>query len=171
MLTVFAKYILAAAAIIGPGTDQPFPRLEAQRADGVLEMITFVAIIDPPVECPPQFSPAPPCTPSPGGFREVKIRQICVPAGVYSLTMRLGLAPLDPDVPAFRGSVWWSAMGGDSLLVMDLEARRDAWVNLGATHVFESPGACYRLTTSAVGRATVNPDRRVTYLAIHRIGD
>ena len=163
LITILAKWFFTATAFLNPGTDAQWPGMLAERNDGVQEVLMTSVVSGTPC-------PAPGCTP-------VRLRWFCMPPGVYSLVARVGLAPLE-DAEDFTGSLWLRGGGtgpeSGSLLIMDLKPRPGAWTNDGAAHVFvaSAPGmACYQLLYNASSRVAINPDRRVTYLAIHRIAE
>ncbi len=178
MTPILAKWIFTFAATLTPGTDAQWPAMQAERIDGVQEitMVTMLSVL--PIPCPGDFGPAPACLPTLPSALPVRVRYFCVPPGVYSLVARVGLAPTEPGAEDFRGALWLKGGGtgpdDGALLVAEMAGKADAWTTHGAAHVLiaSAPGmACYQLLYSGTGRATVNPDRRVSYLAIVKLAD
>lgn len=158
---IIAKWIFTAAVTLQPGVDVQLPQAMPVRAEGVLELVTMVAMAPPPDNCAPNCPPPPP-----------KLRHFCIPAGAYSVTARIGLQPLEGGATGAEGRLWIRAQGaGEELLLATFFAAPGAWTADGGTGVLLSPGGCYSWRYDLTGPATINPDARVTYLAIYRVAE
>lgn len=160
----FAYWILAAAATLGAGENQPFPAMVGWRT-------APPAITDASAAVEVVVGEGQPCPGDPNCFipptREIRLQQsFCVQPGVYQVHLRLGLMP----GPAGGGRIWLH--GPDGILhLLNYQAAPDAWPTYStSTAIAADSAGCWTLRFDGWGAATVNPDPRVTRITIHRAG-